>query len=329
MNDSSVISPQEAPRLQESARSRVDWLILVHQIPPKPDYFRVKVRRRLQRLGAVALKNSVYLLPRRSETREDFEWLLREIQAEGGEATLCRGTLLAGTSDEEIQAMFRSERDVEYDAIARDARALAKEGDPSRDELARLKRRLEEVERIDYFAAPAGDDARRAVADASGPTAPETSGEAAAEVVRGAVWVTRTGIKVDRIASAWLIRRFIDTEARFKFVPPKGYQPAPGERRFDMFQGEYTHEGDHCTFETLVKRFSLEDAALRSLGEIVHDVDCKDDKFGRAESPGLAALIEGLVLAYPDDAERLERGAAVFEGLYAYISEGTRSRPEE
>src|SRR5215213_6253299 len=170
MNDSTVILAQDAARPHELARSRIDWLILVHQIPPKPDYFRVKVRRRLQRLGAVALKNSVYLLPRRSETREDFEWLVREIHAEGGGATLCRGTLLAGTSDEEIQAMFRSERDVEYDAIARDARALAKEGDPSRDELARLKRRLEEVERIDYFAAPAGDDARCAVAGASGST---------------------------------------------------------------------------------------------------------------------------------------------------------------
>jgi hypothetical protein len=329
MNDSTVISAQEAPASREGARSRVDWLILVHQIPPKPDYFRVKVRRRLQRLGAVALKNSVYLLPRRAETREDFEWLVREIQSEGGEATLCRGTLLAGTSDEEVQAMFRSERDADYDAIAQEARALAQEGDPGRDELARLKRRLEEVERIDYFAAPAGDDARRAVAAAVGSTAPDAGRGVAEEAVRGAVWVTRTGIKVDRIASAWLIRRFIDPEARFKFVPPKGYQPAAGERRFDMFQGEYTHEGDHCTFETLVTRFALDDAALRSLGEIVHDVDCKDDKFGRAEAAGLAALIDGLVLAYPDDAERLERGAAVFEGLYAYISGGARSRPKE
>ncbi|HET7426917.1 MAG TPA: Chromate resistance protein ChrB, partial [Gemmatimonadales bacterium] len=203
-----MISTQEAPPSPGGARSRVDWLILVHQIPPKPDYFRVKVRRRLQRLGAVALKNSVYLLPRRAETREDFEWLVREIQSEGGEATLCRGTLLAGTSDEEVQAMFQSERDADYAAIAEEARALGQEGDPGRDELARLKRRLEEVERIDYFAAPAGDDARRAVAAAASSTAPEARRGVAEEAVRGAVWVTRTGVKVDRIASAWLIRRF-------------------------------------------------------------------------------------------------------------------------
>lgn len=318
---------------QEGARARRDWLFLIHQIPPKPDYFRVKVRRRLQRLGAVALKNSVYLLPRRAETREDFEWLVREIQAEGGEATLCRGVLLAGTSDEEIEAMFRSEREAEYAAVERDARALGERGEPTDDELARLRRRLEETARIDYFGAPGRQSAERALGEAASPAVPATAaspGEPGPAPVRGATWVTRTGIKVDRIASAWLIRRFIDPAARFKFVPAKGYRPAAGELRFDMFQGEYTHEGDRCSFETLLARFGLADPALRALGEIVHDVDCKDDKFGRPEAGGIASLIDGLALAYPEDAERLERGAAVFEGLYAYISSGgARSRPEE
>jgi hypothetical protein len=145
----------------------------------------------------------------------------------------------------------------------------------------------------------------------------------------GATWVTRTGIKVDRISSAWLIRRFIDPAARFKFVPAKGYRPESGELRFDMYQGEFTHEGDRCTFETLLARFGLDDPALHSLAEIIHDVDLKDVKFGRAEAAGMAALIEGLVVAYPDDAERLERGAAVFEGMYGYISSGARARPPE
>jgi hypothetical protein len=322
MNDSTVISAQGGKR------PRGDWLFLIHQIPPKPDYFRVKVRRRLQRLGAVALKNSVYLLPRRTETREDFEWLAREIQAEGGEATLCRGALLAGTSDEEVETMFRTERDTDYAAIERDARALAGRGEPTEDELARLRRRLEETERIDWFDAPGRAAAERALAGAASPPSPEAA-EAGASPVRGGTWVTRTGIKVDRISSAWLIRRFIDPAARFKFVPAKGYRPTAGELRFDMFQGEYTHEGDRCTFETLLLRFGLTDPALRALGEIVHDVDCKDDKFGRPEAAGIASLIDGLALAYLDDAERLERGGAVFEGLYAYISRGTRSRPVE
>jgi hypothetical protein len=320
MNDSSVTTAQ-------GARSK-EWLLLIHQIPPKPDYFRVKVRRRLQRIGAVALKNSVYLLPRRDETREDCEWLVREIQAEGGEATLCRGAFLAGTTDEEIETMFQSERETEYAAIERDARVLAEAGEPSEEELARIRRRLEDTGRIDFFGAPGREGAERALADAARP-APESPVPAAGSAMRGGTWVTRTGIKVDRIGCAWLIRRFIDPAARFKFVPAKGYQPAPGELRFDMYQGEFTHEGDRCSFETLLARFGLTDPALRALAEIVHDVDCKDEKFGRAEAAGITSLIGGLVLAYPDDAERLERGVAVFEGLYAYISSGARARPAD
>ena len=276
-------------------------------------------------MAPIALKNSVYLLPRREETREDFEWLLREIQAEGGEATLCRGSLLAGTSDEEVETMFRAEREKDYGAIARETRALADAGQPTDDELARLRRRFEETERIDFFGAPGREEADRALAEASRPA--EAESLSAGAVVHGGTWVTRTGIKVDRIGSAWLIRRFIDPAARFKFVPAKGYRPEPGELRFDMYQGEFTHAGDRCTFETLLAHFGLTDPALRTLGEIIHDVDCKDEKFARAEAPGIASLIGGLALAYPADAERLERGAAVFEGLYAYISSGAHSRP--
>ena len=320
MNASTVISAQGA-RLRPAG-----WLVLIHQIPPKPDYFRVKVRRRLQRIGAVPLKNSVYLLPRRDETREDFEWLVREIRAEGGEATLCHGSLLAGTTDEEVRAMFQAERETEYAAIERDARSLAGEG--SDDELGRLRSRLAETVRVDFFGAPGREAAEHALAEAAPPAPDQT--EAAPEMpVRGVTWVTRTGIKVDRIASAWLIRRFIDPEARFKFVPAKGYVPLAGELRFDMYQGEFTHEGDRCSFETLVARFGLADPALRVLGEIVHDVDCKDDRFGRPEAAGVASLIAGLALATPTDEERLARGTPLFESLYAYISSGAPTRSED
>jgi hypothetical protein len=322
MNASIVISTQEA------ALHSGEWLVLFHQIPPKPDYFRVKVRRRLQRIGAVALKNSVYVLPRRDDTREDFEWLVREIREEGGEATLCRGEFLAGTTDEEIRAMFQNERISAYTAITDAARTLARNEGRTEEDLDRLRRRLDEAERIDFFGAPGREGAEAALREAR-PGAEPAGTQGVAPRPSGATWVTRTGIKVDRISSAWLIRRSIDPAARFKFVPAKGYRPEPGELRFDMYQGEFTHEGDRCTFETLLARFALEDPGLQALGEIIHDVDLKDGKYGRVEAAGIAALIDGLVVAYPDDAERLERGAAVFEGMYAYISSGARSRPAE
>ncbi len=304
MNDTSEAFPQEGlpPR---------EWLFLIHQLPPEPAYFRVKVRRRLQRLGAVALKNSVYILPRQDETLEDFQWLLREIQADGGEATLCRAVLLDGSSDRDVEELFRAECDAAYAEIER----LAREGDT---DPARLRERLEEVKRVDFFEAGGRERAERTIAEVE-----TKSGEIASagpERIRGATWVTRAGVMVDRMASAWLIRRFIDPQARFRVVAGRSNQRKAGEVRFDMFQGEYTHEGDRCTFEVLLQRFGLDDPALHAVAEIVHDIDCKDEKFGRPETVGIAAIMRGIVLAHPGDPERLEQGAAVFEGLYASLS---------
>jgi hypothetical protein len=128
--------------------------------------------------------------------------------------------------------------------------------------------------------------------------------------------VTRTGVHVDRIASAWLIRRFVDPDAAFKFVPAKGYTPEPGELRFDMFEAEFTHEGDRCTFETLCSRLGLADSALQALGEVVHDIDLKEEKFGRPETAGVARLLAGLARRTRDDHERIERGSQLFDDLY-------------
>ncbi len=242
----------------ESSTQAAPWLLLIHSIPPKPDYFRVKVRRRLEKLGAAALKNSVYVLPNNDESLEDFQWLAQEIAAEGGEAMLCEAEFVAGISDREIEQKLRETGE------AGETRETGETGSPV-----------------------------------------------------GATWVTREGIKVDRIASSWLIRRFIDPKARFKFVPAKGYKPLAGELRFDMYGGEYTHEGERCSFETLLLRFGLKEAALRHMGEIVHDVDCKDGKFGRSEAVGVASLIQGIAAAYASDEDRLARGSAAMDDLYA------------
>jgi hypothetical protein len=136
---------------------------------------------------------------------------------------------------------------------------------------------------------------------------------------RGRTWVTRRGVHVDRIASAWLIRRFIDPEARFKFVSDKGYVPEPGEIRYDMFEAEYTHAGDHCTFEVLLARLCPPEPALQAIAEIVHDIDLKDGKFGREETTGIASLIAGIAAANKQDEERIAQGAAIFDNLYQYF----------
>lgn len=302
------------------------WLLLVHRLPPSPDYLRVKVRRRLHRLGAVLFRSSVYVLPARDETLEDFQWLANEIIADGGDATIFAAALLSGVSDEDMEASFRAARDAEYHRLAAEARA-ADEGELP-DRIARLRRKLEMAERTDWFSAPGKAEAQRALselerqlrpADPSTPQRVSPSSDASAAPAgrpRGATWVTRTGVFVDRIASAWLIRRFIDPAATFRFVDPAGYRNTPGELRFDMYGGEYTHEGDRCTFETLLARFDIDDPALRAIGEIVHDIDCKDEKFGRGEASGIAMVLEGLALSASEDDERIARGMLLFDGLH-------------
>src|SRR6266545_8152189 len=238
------------------------WLLLIHQIPPKPDYFRVKIWRRLQRLGAVAIKNSVYVLPKNDQTQEDFQWVLREIVEGRGEASLCEARFVEGLSDDQVEALFHAARGTEYDQIAEEARRLSAMPLPDGQidetrrtqleiDLTRLKRRLAEVVAIDFFGAPGREAAEGLVSGVEARMHEKRYGKQiiSATVTRredfqGKVWVTRKGIHVDRMASAWFIRRFIDSDARFKFVPPKGYKAQPDELRFDMFEAEFTHEGD-------------------------------------------------------------------------------------
>jgi hypothetical protein len=235
------------------------WLLLIHAIPPEPAYLRVKVRRRLRRLGAVALKNSVYLLPNTEESMEDLRWLAQEIRADGGEATIAAADIVDGFSVDEISARLEDEG----------------------------------------HAMPA----------------PVASGTLALGELRARRWVTRAGIKVDRMASAWLIRTRIDPQATFRFATDAA-PPVAGEIRFDMYDGEFTHVGDRCTFEVLLAHAGLvTNAPLRTISEIVHDIDCKDARYGRPETAGVSLLIDEIVRGTASDEERLARGAALFESL--------------
>lgn len=328
--DSAVITPTH---LQDSATG-ARWLLLIHQIPRTPDYLRVKIGRRLERVGAVAIKNSIYVLPFSTQAVEDFQWVLREIADGGGEASICRAEFVDGLTDAEIEQLLREARAHDYEEIAGRARALLRRLPAGRvpsderrariqPELTRIRTRLEALSRIDFFGARASSSVVslvQSIEDRLRPARtvdlPRTSPTPGSEV-HNRVWVTREGIFVDRIASAWLIRRFIDPQARFKFVGPRGYEPEPGELRFDMFEAEYAHEGDRCTFETLLRRFHLEDPALSEIAEVVHEIDLRDGKFERDDARGIERVLAGIAAAHADDASRLERGMMLFDELYA------------
>jgi hypothetical protein len=311
------------------------WLLLIAQLPPKPDYLRVKLRRRIHRIGAVALRGAVYVLPNQPEAAEDFEWLRTELLADGADAIICSATPTAGITEDELRRRFRDARGSEYDALAEDARALVASG--SREDveraLPRLRRRLDEIGRVDFFGSMKRFEAEGAIEGIAKPAAAapdgastggRPEGDRAGGTPRGRTWVTRDDVFVDRIASAWLIRRFIDPEATFKFVAARGYQPRGDEVRFDMFQAEYTHEGDRCTFETLLARFALDHPGLHALAEIVHDIDCKDEKYDRPEAAGVASILRGLVSAHAADSDRVVQGSAIFDALFAQLGGTTR-----
>jgi hypothetical protein len=313
------------------------WLVLFHQLPPTPAYLRVKIGRRLARVGAVGLKNAVYAMPRSDAALEDLHWVIREIVEGGGEATLCEALFIEGLSDDQVLERFRDVRDADYAEIAAEVRRLSKRlpaklaADDKRRaklqaDIERFERRLEEIAGIDFFHAPGRETAVGLIAAlcsrlADAPEVKTTDGSLESRTsLQGRVWVTRTGIHVDRIASAWLVRRFIDPEAKFKFVPAKGYHPQAGEVRFDMFEAEFTHEGDRCTFEVLVNRLSIREPGVTALAEVVHDIDLKESKFDRPETAGIAATLIGLCTVHREDEARLEAGFGLFDHLKAHFS---------
>jgi hypothetical protein len=307
------------------------WLMILHQIPPKPAYFRAKVLKRLTQVGALQLKNSAYMLPDREDTLEDFEWICQEIVQEGGSAWLFRSEALAGMSSEEIEESFRRLHKAEYVELIESAQLLMSAARPSSEDdrttYAKLSRRQQELRRIDFFEPPERGELDELMSRIDKQIRTAGTREASGININGSaflnrIWVTRAGIKEDRIASAWLIKRFIDSQATFQFVDVRTYAHEAGKIRFDMVEGEFTHRGDSCTFEVLIADHDLAaDAALVAIGQIIHDIDLKDDRFQRPETVGIARMIEGLCLQTRVDVQRLERGFGIFETLYESLTQ--------
>ena len=277
------------------------WLILVHQLPPLPSNLRVRTWRRLQELGAVAVKQSVYVLPDTPESREDFEWLKVEIEGAGGEAIVYSADHVDPAAEAALIEQFRHVRQQAYTELAselqRIQRPRASRQGPSgrRRDLARYRERFAAIERVDFFGSAGRDRVVTLLADleAAAPSAakgkgqPATGGPGDAVQYEGRLWVTRPRPGVDRMASAWLIRRFIDSNARFAFITD--VKTAGDALPFDMFGAGFGHEGDRCTFETLTTRFGITDPAVARIAEIVHDLDLKDGKFGAPRRQPLAS----------------------------------------
>ena len=302
------------------------WLLLIHQLPPRPLYLRAQVRRRLAQVGALPLKNSVYVLPDTAECLEDFQWIAQEASAGGGEASVCRAQFVSTAVAAELRSRFREAAAQRFapikSALTRELTGLRrrKATPAARAATTRLQRMAEEAMRLDFFQSDDGKEVRTlmsAIRKLLRPPAKTGARDVSGRELKGRVWVTRRDPHIDRLATAWLIRRFVDPAARFRFVDPAGGPVRAGEKSFDMVGADFTHEGDRCSFETMCARLSLKDPALAQLAEIVHDLDLKDSKFGRPDAVGVQRLVEGLTAAHADSSARVTAALPIFDTLFA------------
>ena len=301
------------------------WAAIIAARMPRATTQRVRASRRLRKTGAVAVRPGVYALPDSAEGRAALASAAHEVTRQRGSALPCVLTWLDSGDEAKLRARYEQERnrrrqrllkhihDLEH-TLAPSSRLSATSRRTAHARLARLRKHLDRA-----------PTAAAQVGQSSEATQPVFSTPSRATPHRGRTWVTRRGVLIDRIASAWLIQRFIDREAQFRFVSP-GEPSAPGELRFDMAEADFGHEGDRCTFETLVARFGAADPALRQLAEIIHDLDLRDGKYGRNEAPGVALVIAGLAAAEPGDAARISQGRWLFDSLYAAMRPGPTPR---
>ena len=298
------------------------WLLLLYGLPTKQNSARVSLWRKLKKLGAVPLKTSAYVLPDEPMHYERFQWLAKQIQDEGGEATLIRVADIEGLPNERIVQLFNEARSGEYKELGEAIQKSIASRNGSKlnfkQEMGKHQRRFNEIKDIDYFTAPAAHDTEMLLRRLEQLLTPKSRTDAAPKLEPdnfwGKTWLTRPRPGIDRAGSAWLIRKFIDPKARFIF----GMEPAkhPLAVPFDMAGVEFSHHADDCTFETLVKRFGITDKAALKIAEMVHDADLEDGKFQRPECLGIDAVLVGWAKTDIGDDELLAKGIECFEGLY-------------
>ena len=297
------------------------WLLLLIRLPATHSAERVAIWRKLRKSGAIQIQTSTYILPDDQPRYETFQWLTQHIRDAGGDATLVRVREIEGLSNERLINLFNAARAKEYASLREMLRPLmarARRTSNLERKLDRIRKQFREIRRTDFFDSPKAKELEMVLRKLQ-ETQPglKTQPKLERRDFRGRIWVTRPRPEIDRVGSAWLIRKFIDPKAKFVFGEKRG-----SNRRmltFDMLEGDFSHDGDNCTFETLIRRFEIQDKAAGKIAEMVHDADLDDDKFQRAECIGIDRVLKGWGKEGMSDQEILRRGFQCFDALYVFL----------
>jgi hypothetical protein len=298
------------------------WLLLLFSLPAKRNTERVAVWRRLKKMGAVQIKTSTYLLPDEPAQYEQFQWLSRQIRDYGGDSTLVRAQEIEGLTREKVIAMFNEARTKDYTELRKALQSFIAhrkkiDAEGVAAQLERLTRQFREIREVDFFDSARGHDVAMLLRRAAGPSRTRQMEILDPRQYQGKTWLTRPRPEIDRVGSAWLISRFIDRNAKFVFAP--NADSVPNAIPFDMLDAEFSHHGNNCTFEMLIKRFAISDKAVSKIGEMIHDADLDDARFQRVEAIGIDRVLKGFAKQGLPDEEILRRGFECFGALYAFL----------
>jgi hypothetical protein len=298
------------------------WLLLLFSLPTNRNTERVAVWRRLKKMGAVQIKTSTYLLPDEPAQYEQFQWLAQQIRDYGGDSTLVRAQEIEALTKEKVIAMFNDVRAKDYGELRKSlqgfiTRRKKMDAEESAPELERLTRQFREIRAIDFFDSARGHDIAMLLRRAAGPRRARQQETLDARQYQAKTWLTRPRPEIDRVGSAWLISKFIDRKPKFIFA--SSADVFPNAIPFDMLDAEFSHHGNCCTFETLIRRFTISDKSLAKIGEMIHDADLDDARFQRVEAVGIDRVLKGWAKQGLSDQEILRRGFECFDALYAFL----------
>ncbi len=304
----------------------MNWIVFSYSLPSHlGSSRRVAIWRRLKRLGAITFNSGVYVLPNQEDCLESFQWLAQEVQEAKGDSVVMKVEKFEGLSDSEVIEAFRKSCKKNYKEL--NERLLILERKPNKktskqikDKLRGLENQFSEISKVDFFQSPHGKDIMTRMKKIeqkinSPASSVQDFPNYSISAYKNKKWVTRPRPHVDRLSSIWLIRKYINKNAKIRYAD----DPKPGEIPFDMKDAVFGHHQNFCTFETFINIFNLKDSGLKIIAEIIHEIDLKDSRYSHPQTGGIAAVLNGWRQSGLSNKELEKHGVPLFEGLYTDV----------